>query len=76
MIAIDTTGVLATDEFVQIENSIDKPLIDTTDIKNAHKYAKAYILTMEPFDSDWKGNSPKLIGKPVPYYTDDTNEPI
>jgi hypothetical protein len=76
MIVIDMVDVSTTDEFVQIENSIEKPLIDTKDIKNAHKYALNYISNLEPYDIHWTGKHPKPIGKWVPYYTDDENAPI
>lgn len=54
-------GATDTDEFVQIEKSIEKSLIDISDIKNAHKYAKDYISSLEPYDIHWKGKHPKLI---------------
>jgi hypothetical protein len=76
MSSINMVDVSATDEFVQIENSIEKPLIDTKDIKNAHKYAINYISSLEPYDIHWTGKHPKMIGKWVPYYTDDENTPI
>lgn len=72
----DMQWVNSNDEFSQIEKSVEKPLVDTKTMKWSRKLALSYIDGLEPYDANWIWKSPKLIGKPIPYYTDDTSEPI
>lgn len=72
----DMRWVTGNEWFARIEKSVDKNLFDTKDAKLARKTAKDYIESLKPYDSHWKWNNPKLVGKPVPYYTDNSSTPI
>lgn len=70
-VASDSSGAKETDEFVKIEKSVEKPLMKKSSAKVARSAAIQSIAGLEPYDQNWTGKSPKLFGKPVPFYLDD-----
>ncbi len=61
MITADMVGTTNSDEFIQIEKSIEKPLMQKKNIKQAREFAKEYIAKLAPYDSNWKSKNPRLI---------------
>lgn len=64
------------EELIQMVSSLAPNPWDQKVIQNVKKLATTYIKWLEPYDKNWTRKSPKLLGSPIPYYTDDESEPL